>query len=259
LSAYRFAVLGNPVSHSRSPAIHEVMLELSGFEGEYTTITADEDVLATTIADLREGKWHGLNVTMPLKRTAARFADTLSPQARRSGSVNTLLIEKSAVYGDSTDSTTFRELVARPELASCSSVLVLGAGGSASAALAALDTQHHVYVAARRTAQAEELTSHLSGEPIAWGTAVAGALVINTTPIGMRGETLPDGILEVAGGLIDLPYGATATPSVTTADSLDIPWVDGNEFLIRQALASFAMWTGRSVDYDQVVASLKKL
>jgi shikimate dehydrogenase len=259
MPAYHFAVLGDPVSHSRSPAIHNVMLELAGLDGEYGALRADEDVLTVAIADLRQGRWHGLNVTMPLKRAAARLADVLSPQAKRSGSVNTLLMERSAVYGDSTDSTTFRQLVGNPEFSGCSSVLVLGAGGSASAALAALDVPQHVYVAARRPSQAVEVTSHLVGEPIAWGTAVAGALVINTTPIGMEGETLPTGILDVAGGLIDLPYGPTPTPSIAAADALGLPRVDGHEFLVRQAMASFAMWTGRSVDYTQVVSSLKKL
>lgn len=255
---HRFALLGDPVAHSGSPAIHRAMLALSGLEGDYETIRADETVLADTVGDLRDGSWDGLNVTMPLKNAAARIADSLSPQARHSGSVNTLLVNRSVVYGDSTDSTAFRQIAARPEFSSCSSVLVLGAGGSAAAALAAIDFEHPVYVSARRPAQADELTDRLGGETLSWGTAVAAALVINTTPIGMKGEVLPEGILEVASGLIDLPYGADSTPAVGRAADLGIPRVDGHEFLVRQAMESFAMWTGEDLRYERVIAALRK-
>lgn len=257
-AVHRFALLGDPVSHSRSPAIHRVMLALTGLEGDYETIRADSTVLADTMAELRDGRWDGLNVTMPLKEEAAARADSLSPQARRSGSVNTLLLDRSGVYGDSTDSTAFRQILARPDFSRFSSLLVLGAGGSAAAALAAVDFDHHVYVSARRPIQAEELTGRLGGEPIAWGASVATALVVNTTPIGMKGETLPEGILEVASGLIDLPYGSTATPAVDRAAALGIPHVDGHEFLIRQAMEAFSLWTGEEVDYERVVGGLRK-
>jgi shikimate dehydrogenase len=255
---YRFALLGDPVAHSRSPAIHRVLFALTGLEGEYETIRADEEVLADTVAELRAGTWDGLNITMPLKSEAARRADALSPQARRSGSVNTLLLDRRAVYGDSTDSTAFRQIVAGPGFAACSSVLILGAGGSAAAALAAIDSEHHLYVSARRAAQAEDLTSRMGGQVIAWGSAVATALVINTTPIGMRGETLPGGILEVAGGLIDLPYRSASTPAVERATEIGIPLVDGHEFLVRQAMESFAMWTGEETAYERVATALRK-
>lgn len=256
MTAYRFAVLGNPVSHSRSPAIHTAMLRLAGLEGVYEAIEADTRVLADTVTGLRAGRWHGLNVTMPLKAAAAEIADSLSPAAEKSGSVNTLLLNRAGVYGDSTDSVAFRELIGHGGFAACSSFLVLGGGGSAAAVLASLESQR-TYVATRRSGQSEELTSSLGGEPIAWGAAVAGALVVNTTPIGMKGETLPEGLLEVAGGLIDLPYGATPTPAIETARGLGIHVVDGHEFLLRQAMASFAMWTGVTLEFDDVAAELR--
>lgn len=233
-------------------------MQLAGLEGHYETIQADEEVLAETVAGLREGSWQGLNVTMPLKRAAARIADALSPQAQRSLSVNTLMINRSGVYGESTDSTAFRELTRLPRLSDFSSLLVLGAGGSAAAALAAIETRHPIYVAARRQEQAEDLTARLGGETVAWGGGVAGALVVNTTPIGMKGETLPIGILDVASGLIDLPYAASPTPALTTASDLGIPSADGHEFLLRQAMASFAMWTGQDLDFETVAEAMRK-
>ncbi|HEX6300235.1 MAG TPA: hypothetical protein VF148_07210 [Acidimicrobiia bacterium] len=254
---YRLAVLGDPVEHSRSPQLHETMLEIAGLAGEYHRIRADDDVLRTAVDELRQGRWDGLNVTMPLKEAAARMADSLSPAAVKSGSVNTLVRSDSVIEGDSTDSLAFRDLLRSGRFADSTSVLILGAGGSAAAALASMEDASNVYVAARRTPPAEELTTRLGGEVVSWGTGVAGALVINTTPVGMSGEELPLGIVEVASGVIDLPYGPIMTPAVYTAERLSLPYCDGHEFLLRQAIASFRLWTGIETDYETVVAALR--
>jgi len=254
---YRLAVLGDPVKHSRSPQLHETMLEVAGLAGEYHRIRADEDVLSTTVDELRRGHWDGLNVTMPLKEAAARIADSLSPTAEKSGSVNTLIRNDSRIDGDSTDSSTFRELFRSGRFADSTSVLILGAGGSAAAALASMEDVSNLYVAARRTPAAEGLTTRLGGEVVSWGTGVAGALVINTTPLGMSGEELPIGIIEVASGVVDLPYGPSPTPAVEAARRLSLPYCDGHEFLLRQAMASFRLWTGVDTEYETVVAALR--
>jgi shikimate dehydrogenase len=231
------------------------MLQLAGLAGEYQRIRADEDVLGAAVDELRRGRWDGLNVTMPLKAAAARMADSLSPTAEKSGSVNTLIRIDSGIEGDSTDSSAFRDLLRSGRFADSTSVLILGAGGSAAAALASMDNASNVYVAARTTPSAEELTDRLGGEVVSWGTGVAGALVINTTPVGMSGEELPVGIIEVASGVIDLPYGPSTTPAVHAAGRLSLPYCDGQEFLLRQAIASFRLWTGIDTDYETVVAA----
>lgn len=254
---YRLAVLGDPVEHSRSPQLHEAMLKIAGLAGEYHRIRADEDALSAAVAELRRGRWDGLNVTMPLKEAAARMADSLSPTADKSRSVNTLIRTGSGIEGDSTDSSTFRDLLRSGRFADSTSVLILGAGGSAAAALASMEHASNMYVAARRTLAAEELTTRLGGEVVSWGTAVAGALVINTTPVGMSGEELPVGLIEVASGVIDLPYGAGTTPAVRAAGHLSLPYCDGHEFLVRQAMASFRLWTGIDIDYEAIVAALR--
>ncbi|HUG32279.1 MAG TPA: hypothetical protein VMM14_05240 [Acidimicrobiia bacterium] len=256
---YELAVLGDPIAHSRSPQIHRAMLGLSELEGEYVKIRANRATLESEVERLREGSWDGLNVTMPLKADAARLADSLSPRARRSGSVNTLMRDESGIYGESTDATVFADLVGSGRFDPRAAVLVLGTGGSAAAALSALGTEEHVYLAARDSQRADELASKLGGEVIAWGTAVAGALVINGTPLGMAGETLPEGLLEVASGLIDLPYGDLVTPAVErTRATHRIEVVDGHEFLLRQAMASFRLWTGVQVEYAALERALRK-
>lgn len=254
---FRFAVLGDPIEHSRSPRLHEAMLEIAALDGEYLKVRADESILARTIQGLRDGDWDGINVTMPLKGAAANLADTLSEAASRSGSVNTLLRSADGIAGDSTDCVAMQEIVDSGRFSDRSSVLLLGTGGSAAAALTALVDEPNLYVSGRRPEAVGELTSRLGGSPVGWGTAVAGALVINATSLGMAGEGLPDDVLSAASGLVDLPYGAEETPAMRHARASSIPSADGHEFLLRQARASFALWTGVSIDLDRLSEHLR--
>ncbi len=233
------------------------MLALAGLDGEYSRVRADRAVLEEAVRGLRDGTCHGLNITMPLKAEAAALSDWLSPQASRAGSVNTLWISDGSVHGDSTDSTAFRELMADDRFAGRETVLVLGAGGAAAAALAAMPDGTQVCVAARRTEQAEQLVARLGGVVVSWGAAVVGALVVNTTPLGMSGDGLPEGLLDVATGLIDLPYGQRETPAVTYTAARGLPTADGHEFLLRQAIASFALWTGVQTEVGALRAALR--
>lgn len=258
MSFFRFAVLGDPIAQSRSPELHRAMLAISGLEGEYTRVRADEQILKAEVARMRQGGWHGLNVTMPLKPAAAGLADSTSPQARRSGSVNTLALVDGAIHGESTDATAVHELLDSGRFDERAAILVLGSGGAAAAVLSALDERELVYVAARRPERAIELTERLGGVNIEWDTAVAGALVINTTPLGMHGESLPGDVLDVASGLIDLPYGESDTPAVTMARQRELEVADGHEFLLRQAIASFRLWTGAEVAYPTLVSAVRK-
>jgi shikimate dehydrogenase len=235
------------------------MLALAGLDGSYERIEADQDVLSRKVADLRAGEWHGLNVTMPLKEAAAALSDHLSPSAERSRSVNTLLLEGERVAGHSTDTIAFKSLLDSARFASLGSVLVIGAGATAAAAMAAIDGERRVYVGARRRKRAEELTATFGGEVVAWGAAVAGSLVINVTPIGMRGEMLPPGVLAASAGLIDLPYGESPTPAVASARKEGLAHADGHEFLIRQAIESFHLWTGTEIDYSELLVTLRNV
>lgn len=255
--SHRFAVLGDPVGHSRSPQIHSAIAQIVGLEISYERVRANTGTLADAVTELRAGRWDGLNITMPLKGPASALADRVSPQVRASGSANTLSFDGTHVFGHSTDAMAFRDLIEDERFETAAAYLILGAGGSARAALAALDDTGPVYVSARRSAQAEELTSAMGGEVVRWEAAVSGGLVINTTPLGMAGEQLPDGVLEVAAGLIDLPYRDRPTPAVTRSGKLGLAFSDGHEFLLRQAIESFRIWTGSAPELKQVAALLE--
>lgn len=249
-------MLGDPVEHSLSPVMHRRALDDSGVDGEYLAIQADRRRLQTEMERLRAGSLDGANVTMPLKGVAAELCDRLTPEAARAGAVNTMRAEQGTVVGHSTDVIAFESLL---KGSGDVPLLVLGAGGSARAALAAAGPKA-VYVSARRPQAAERLASvHERMTVLAWGAGVARAVVINATPLGMSGERLPRGVLELASGLIDLPYGERPTPAVSQARSLGIPAVDGIEFLAIQAAAAFTWWTGRFVDSGSLAEAARNV
>ena len=251
----RLAVLGDPVAHSRSPAIHALALRLAGLEGGYVAIRADEAVLGEVVEGLRRGRFSGLNVTMPLKEAAWGLAERATPDAERAGSVNTLRFA-GRVEGHSSDVTAFREILGGGRFGADAEVLILGAGGSARAALVGAGGRR-VHVSSRSEGKAARLAAAHGAATVGWGTAVAGAVVVNATPLGMSGEELPEGVLGASSGLIDLPYGDEPTPAVSAAAERGLPTADGFEFLARQAAESFRWWTGVSVSLSPLIEAAR--
>ncbi|MDP3984072.1 MAG: hypothetical protein Q8Q52_03590, partial [Acidimicrobiia bacterium] len=162
--------------------------------------------------------------------------------AARAGSVNTVTIEEGEVVGYSTDIGGITDVWER--LPPSSPVLILGAGGASAAACIAL--QHRpLYIATRRYGTGKALGERLQldlGE-VRWGTSVVGAVVVNCTPLGMKGESLPQAVLELANGLLDMAYGSGRTPAATLMLDSGKPVVEGLDLLLAQAARSFRIWT----------------
>jgi shikimate dehydrogenase len=247
----RFAVLGDPIEHSRSPAIHSAALAHLGLEGSYVAIRADTAELRASADRLRDGSLDGLNITMPLKEEAAAISDRLTPEARRSGSVNTMRARDGALEGHSSDVIAARHALGDPRFDDAAPVLVLGAGGAAAALLVAAQGRQ-VYLA---RALSERVGAEAAMVP--FGTGAAGALVFNATPLGMAGERLPDQVTALASGIVDLAYGADETPAVVEARQRGVPVMEGLEFLVLQAAASFEWWTGRAAPFEVMLSAAK--
>jgi shikimate dehydrogenase len=240
----RLAVLGDPVAHSLSPLLHGAALRELGLPGTYEAIRVDADGMRSAVDDLRRGLLDGVNVTMPHKALAAELADLTSADVARMGAANTLVRIGDAVAAHTTDIAGVRH--AWSDLPDDAPVLILGGGGAAAAALLAV-AGRQVGVATRTPTAAKRLIDRLGvdAEPVPWGAAVAGAVVVNATPIGMHGEELPAGVLAAACGLLDMAYGSAATPAVRTVGAQGKPVADGRAMLLGQAAASFRLWTGR--------------
>lgn len=247
----RLAVLGDPVAHSLSPALHGAALRELGIPGEYVAIRVDEDGLGRAVDDLRHGRLDGANVTMPHKALAANLCDERSEAARRTGAVNTLTRLGTSVVGHNTDVDGVRHAWNWGGLPTGTPVLVLGAGGAAAAALVASGPAD-LHLASRDPVRAAALVEGVAAAAsvIHWGEAVAGAVVVNATPVGMRGEQLPEGVLASACGLLDMAYGPAPTPAITEAIERGLPHADGQMMLLGQAVESFRLWTGREAPVE---------
>lgn len=205
---------------------------------------------------LRLGEMDGFNITMPLKETAAALCDSLTTDAERAGSINASRVRSGVLEGESADLVAFRGFLDE-FAAEHSSLLVLGSGGSARAALAAADGWD-VHLAARNHGKAGSLAGEFGARAIKWGVPLAGAVVVNATPIGMGGEELFPDVVDAASVLIDLPYAAGETRAITRMRRRNQPHVDGYEFLARQAAESFQWWTQYHVEWELLVDAARK-
>lgn len=258
----RLVVLGDPVSHSRSPAIHLAGLRSAGISGDYTARKVDGDGMRSAADELRSGLLTGANITTPHKHLAAELADRQSDLVKRLGAANTwwrdptgtLVAENTDVAGVT---------YAFDRIGRHDSVVVLGAGGAAAAALVAVDASHRsvaLAISTRNEQRARLLLERLDVEAefVRWGEPVSGAVLVNATRIGMAGEKLPDGVLAAASGFIDMPYGDAPTAAVIEAGRLGIACSPGLDMLIGQAMAAFTIWTGVPADHDAMLAAARR-
>ena len=226
----RLALFGDPVAGSRSPEIHTAALAEAGIEGSYEAVRIAPGRFSEAVDMLRSSRFEGANVTMPHKAAAAGSADLADEPVVLTGAANTLRVRDGRLEASNTDVGGIIEAATRAGLPEAP-VLILGSGGAGSAARVAF-RDRPVTVSGR---------SH-AGHP--WGDPLPGAIVVNATPLGMKGESLPEGVVEEAAGLIDMPYRDDPTPAVTTASEHGLPYVDGLALLVEQAALSFAWWTG---------------
>jgi shikimate dehydrogenase len=235
--AKRFGVLGWPVAHSRSPAIHHAAYEHHGLEGwHYQRLPVPPEVFDETVRALPAAGFDGANVTIPHKEAALALADDATDTAREIGAANTLTFEDGRIHADNTDAPGF--LQALPRIPR--SALVLGAGGSARAVIWALRSEGvETVVFARTRARAEGLGAEVVG-----GVQPA-ELLVNCTPLGLHDpDESPVRETEHWDVVVDLVYREGGTKLVRQAREAGHETVDGLEILVRQGALSFERWTG---------------
>lgn len=255
----KFGVVGDPVEHSRSPAIHNAAYAALGIDAVYVLLETPTDAFASIVGRLRSGDLDGVNVTMPHKGNAYDAVDHHTEGALRTGAVNTITVTQEGLVGTNTDIAGVRHAfdVADPDDAA--PVLVLGAGGAASAALVATE-QRDLFVSARSTgaADAARARTNVTGNIVPWGDPVPGAVVVNATPLGMHGEHLPPAVIEAASGLIDMTYGASPSPGISLAVARGLPHADGLDMLIGQAIEAFTIFTGIEAPTQVIIEAARR-
>jgi shikimate dehydrogenase len=259
----RLGVLGWPVAHSRSPAIQNAALQASGLGGwRYQLLPVVPELLEEIVKALPEAGFRGANVTLPHKHAALAVCDDATPRARAIGAANTLLFEDDGTIGaENTDAPALIE--ALPFAARDRSALILGAGGSARAAVwALLDSgAREVRVWNRTPERAELLCAELGGEPVR--TAEPADILVHCTSSGLDGldstfKQLPieaDDLLRYR-CVVDLVYTEAETQLVRSARERSVPVVDGLELLVGQGALSFELFTGIPAGVDVMRAAL---
>lgn len=266
----RYAVIGNPVSHSKSPLIHAAFARATGEDIAYERILAPLDGFAAAVADFAAAGGRGLNVTVPFKREAFALADALSDRAREAGAVNTLRRDGTHWFGDNTDGAglvrdlqDFLGITVRDR-----DVLILGAGGATRGILAPLlaCAPRTLTVANRTVDRAVELAADFvrHGEVRAASPlALEGRrfdLVIHATSAAVKGQAAawPHGLFAPGAFAYDLSYADEPTAFLQWAQAQGAAGgADGLGMLVEQAAESFFVWRGVRPETAPVRALLR--
>lgn len=265
----RYAVIGHPVEHSRSPQIHAAFAEQTGEALTYARLPAAPDAFVDTVDRFFADGGAGLNVTLPFKAEAAAYADALTDRAGQAGAVNTLMRRADGnLLGDNTDGIgLLRDLRAHLTAVVGARILILGAGGAVRGVVPVLlgDAPAALCVANRTAARAQAIAADFSdlGPVTGCGLGELGAgwdIVINAISAGLSGNMpdIPAVVLDNARAAYDMVYADTPTPFLRWAAKHGIACRrDGFGMLVEQAAESFHLWRGVRPQTGDVIARLR--
>lgn len=269
----RYAVIGNPIAHSKSPVIHRAFAQQTGQDLSYEAILGPDERFVDTVRAFAASGGKGMNVTVPFKLDAFGLADHLSPRAQAAGAVNTLSFRPDGIHGDNTDGVGLvrdLEVNLRCPLAG-RRVLLLGAGGAARGVLQPLiDTQPAQITIANRTAErahALAVRFDTGARAVRGGSfdRLAGErfdVIINATSASLANAIppLPKGVYAEGALAYDMMYAATPTAFLGAAAAAGAArTADGLGMLVEQAAESFLIWRGVRPATVPVLAHLREM
>lgn len=252
----KYAVIGYPVKHSLSPVMHEAGFKTAGIKASYSVFPVRPDELVQGIEYLKNNGYNGWNVTYPYKEAILPFLNQLSPHASFIGAVNTVKAENGLLMGFNTDGEGFvYSLTSKGYDFTSKNIVLLGAGGAAksiAAALAVLNTK--ILILNRTESKARFLSDlvHTLGGTASWGSLKSGEwlkhvdLLIQTTPVGMKGENYPLDLKQIntSALVVDLIYYPACTAFLSQASALGCRTMNGLEMLLGQGILAWKIWLG---------------
>lgn len=264
----RYAVVGNPIAHSKSPIIHVAFAAQTGHLLNYERMLAPLDGFAATVQQFFASGGKGLNVTVPFKLEAHALALALSERAQAAGAVNMLKLHEGALFGDNTDGAGLvRDIVHNAGFAlGGRRILLLGAGGAARGAILPLLLQNpaELVIANRSAAKAVELAQQFAVRgPVRASTFTdldgVFDVVINATSASLGGDMPPVAPSLFASGTLayDMMYGDAPTVFLQFAAAQGAQTRDGLGMLIEQAAEAFYVWRGVRPETTQLFAQLR--
>ncbi len=261
-----YAVIGNPIAHSKSPLIHQMFAAQTGEDLRYEKIEAPLDSFVATVQRLRDEGYQGCNVTVPFKFEAFELANAKHPRAASAGAANTLIFSAGQISADNTDGAGLvRDIEQNLALSLRDKrVLLMGAGGAAyGVALPLLMSACDLTVVNRTLEKAQRLAANFATYHIATYAYEALAdlsfdVIINATASGLSDELapIPASIFAPNALAYDMMYGRE-TPFMTFAKQHGAQVADGLGMLVEQAAEAFFIWRGVRPDTAPVIAALR--
>ena len=266
----RYAVMGHPIAHSKSPFIHRRFAAQTGEPVDYATLHVEPGHFRAAVERFRAEGGHGLNVTIPFKEEAFALADRRSERADRAGAVNTLWFDGTGICGDNTDGIGLvRDLTRNLAIdIEARSVLLLGAGGAARGVIGPLldGLPRRLVIANRTMPRAVELAKRFSEQGAVSAVALDALaresfdIVVNATAASLAGDLppVPPGTLRAGGVAYDTAYAAQPTPFVRwgAGEGASVA-TDGLGMLVEQAAEAFRIWRGIEPRTGPVIAALR--
>jgi shikimate dehydrogenase len=265
----RYAVIGNPIGHTKSPLIHGSFAKASSQDLEYTAIEASVDGFARAVLGFRDGGGRGMNVTAPFKLAAFELCDERTVRAQQAGAVNTLKFEGDRILADNVDGLGLLQDIRRNLGIEVTGkrVLVLGAGGAARGAIPQFLAQRpsELVIVNRTLDKAEELAAQYAAGHCIRAVGYADIdkapydIVINATSASLRGELPPisESVFPGAHLAYELAYGKGLTPFLRRAQAEGAARLaDGVGMLVEQAAEAFEWWRGVRPDTRAVIDTL---
>lgn len=269
---YQFALLGDRIDYSQSPHIFEAIFEHLKITGSFTVVSVEREQMPARLRQLLLDGCRGISVTIPHKEDVIPHLDDIGPVAQALGAVNSIWIEDGRMYGYNTDCYGFSMALQKHRATlEAAPIVVLGCGGAARAAIYALYKDYNIreLTLAGRSPEnlhraAKMLESQMAGldiSPVAMNSnlheiAREAALIVNGTPLGgwnhADAEPLPAGFdFSSVGIYYDLNYNAD-NKCMQAAREAEIIAIDGSAMLVGQAIRSFDIWTGQSVEFKPI-------
>lgn len=250
-----YGIMGNPVSHSLSPAMHNAAFAHRGLNNVYVPFPVED--VAKAMDGFRALNVKGVSVTIPHKQAVIPFLDAIDPIAAKIGAVNTLIIEEGRITGLNTDWIGANNALKQVTTLHNKKVLLLGAGGSARAiGFGLLEEKAQLTLASRTPDKGRALAELLSCPwlPLDQAGSFAADILINATSVGMRPNhhlsPLIDNALAGFSTVMDIVYAPLQTKLLQQAAAAGCATVDGLAMLLLQGVAQFELWTGESAPVD---------
>jgi shikimate dehydrogenase len=266
-----YAVMGDPISHSKSPSIHTLFAEQTQQSILYTAIHVDLGGFKQAVGNFAATGGKGLNITVPFKQEAWELTTERSERAERAGAVNTIKIEDDKLFGDNTDGVGLvNDLTVNHSIElKDKKILLMGAGGAARGVLIPLLKQNpsSLFIVNRTPDKAKDLADDFSDAGNVKGggydaiTELKFDVVINATAASLQGELppLPDTLLNDNASCYDMMYSAKPTLFMQWAiEHKAVKVLDGLGMLVEQAAESFYIWRGVKPETKAVIDSLRK-